>query len=68
MHEMKTLRRIEHSNEDWLIYPFASKSEPEKMVAALTNISRLEYEHQARLYKNANLHGIDRFLCKPEDE
>lgn len=64
MHEMKTLRRIEHSNEDWLIYPFASKSEPEKMVAALTDISRLEYEHQARLYKNASLHGIDRFFMQ----
>jgi len=64
MQEMNTLRRIEHSNEDWLFFPFASKSEPEKMVAALTDISQLEEEHQARLYKNASLHGIDRFFMQ----
>jgi hypothetical protein len=41
-----------------------SKSEPEKMVAALTDIGYLSLEHQARLYMKGALNGIDRFFMQ----
>jgi len=62
--EMGCLRRFNGSKESWLSYPFATKYEPEKMLAALTDISDLSLEHQARLYKKGSLHGIDRFFMQ----
>lgn len=62
--EMAFMKRFNHSKELWLKYPFATNSEPEKFVAALTNVSRYTVEHQANLYKRASLHGIDRFFMQ----
>jgi transposase-like protein len=64
MTEMENLKRYRESKESWLTYPFASKSEPEKMVAVLTDIGNLSLEHQARLYMKGTLHGIDRFFMQ----
>ncbi|MFA0036413.1 hypothetical protein [Vibrio sp. 10N.261.52.A1] len=62
--EMELMKRCNHGKELWLKYPFATKSEPEKMVAALTNILRYTIDHQVNLYKRASLHGIDRFFMQ----
>ena len=62
--EMSNLRRFSGSKESWLTYPYATKAEPEKMLAALTDISNLSLQHQARLYKKGSLHGIDRFFMQ----
>ncbi|EJG0969542.1 IS1 family transposase [Vibrio parahaemolyticus] len=62
--EIPRIKRIAGSKEDWLTYPMVTRSEPEKMVAALTDISRYSLEHQANLYKLATLHGIDRFFMQ----
>ena len=64
MEEMGNLVSFPNSPERWLRYPFATKPEPEKLVAAITDISGLSEIHQARLYKNASLHGIDRFFMQ----
>ncbi|MGB5444982.1 MAG: hypothetical protein WBM99_05670 [Psychromonas sp.] len=64
MEEMQCLRKVNGSRESWLSYPFATKSEPEKILAALTDISNLSKEHQARLYMKGSLHGIDRFFMQ----
>jgi len=61
---MKSLKKFSNGRELWLEYPFATKSEPEKIISALTDISMLTKEHQARLYMNASLHGIDRFFMQ----
>ncbi len=62
--EMGKLKSISDSKELWLQYPLATKSEPEKKVAVLTDISHLSLEHQANLYRNSSLHGIDRFFMQ----
>ncbi len=54
--EMGNLQRFRGSKESWLSYPYATKSEPEKMLAALTDISSLSLEHQARLYNKGTLY------------
>ena len=64
MEEMQCLQKVNSSRESWLSYPFATKSEPEKIIAALTDISELSEEHQARLYMKGSLHGIDRFFMQ----
>ncbi|MDK9737617.1 hypothetical protein KI655_09920 [Vibrio sp. D404a] len=62
LEELGNIKPIYGSKESWLQYPFSTRSEPEKMVAALTDISGCSPEHQANLYKLASLHGIDRFF------
>jgi transposase-like protein len=62
--EMGNMHSYQHGREQWLNYPFATKSEPEKQVAPITDISKLNETHQANLYKNATLHGIDRFFMQ----
>lgn len=62
--EMSKQKSIFDSKELWLQYPLATMSEPEKKVAALTDISHLSLEHQANLYRNSSLHGIDRFFMQ----
>ena len=41
--EMDNLRRFNGSKESWLTYLYATKAEPEKMLAALTDISDLSH-------------------------
>lgn len=60
--QMQHMRTYRGSKDSWLSYPFSTRSEPEKMIAALTDIGNLSPSHQARLYMNASLHGIDRFF------
>lgn len=64
MAEMQNMIRFPRGSELWLRYPFATKPEPEKLVAAIIDISGLSEIHQARLYKKASLHGIDRFFMQ----
>ena len=64
MHQIGQMRRIGNGREMWLDYPLSTFSEPEKMIAPLTDISGLSIEHQARLYMNASLHGADRFFMQ----
>ncbi len=61
---MNSLRKFPGGKELWLEYSFATKSEPEKVIAALTDISNLSEKHQARLYMKGSLHGIDRFFMQ----
>lgn len=61
---MQSLELIDGSTLRWLTYPIATKPEPEKKVAAVTNIARLNEDHQANLYRKASLHAIDRFFMK----
>jgi len=61
---MQSLEVISGSTLRWLTYPIATKPEPEKKVAAVTNIFLLEEDHQAHLYRKASLHAIDRFFMK----
>lgn len=60
--KLDTLHLRDSSTELWLDYPIATMSEPEKYVAAITNISRFDSTHQANLYRKASLHAIDRFF------
>lgn len=64
VNKMNSLRKFPGGKELWLEYPFATKSEPEKVIAALTDISSLSEKHQARLYMKGSLHGIDRFFMQ----
>lgn len=61
---MQHLTVIKSSTLQWLTYPIATMPEPEKMVAAVTNIKRLDEDHQAHLYRKSSLHAIDRFFMK----
>lgn len=54
--------RVGNSPELWLRYPIATMPEPEKVVAAITDISKYELQHKAHLYRKASLHAIDRFF------
>ena len=56
--------RIPKSPEKWIEHPGASMAEPEKMVAAITDVERLDREHQANLYRIATLAPVDRFFMK----
>tara|TARA_R110002050_G_scaffold212789_2_gene348973 strand:- start:1230 stop:2762 length:1533 start_codon:yes stop_codon:yes gene_type:complete len=60
--KINKLEVIKNSTERWLTYPIATMPEPEKLVAAVTDISRYEDKHQANLYRKASLHAIDRFF------
>jgi len=60
--KLDKLEVIKHSTERWLAYPIATMPESEKLVAAVTNISRYDDKHQANLYRKASLHAIDRFF------
>lgn len=53
---------IKKSTEQWLDYPVATMPESEKLVAAVTDISKYGIEHQANLYRKASLHAVDRFF------
>lgn len=59
---LNNMIRIGNSPELWLRYPIATMPEPEKVVAAITDISRYELQHKAHLYRKASLHAIDRFF------
>lgn len=59
---LNNMVRIGNSPELWLRYPIATMPEPEKVVAAITDISRYELQHKAHLYRKASLHAIDRFF------
>ena len=61
---LDNLQILEDSPEMWLEYPIATMPEPEKLVSAITNISRFEPEHQANLYRKASLHAVDRFFMQ----
>ena len=60
--KLNMLEVINNSTERWLTYPIATMPEPEKLVAAITGISRYDDKHQANLYRKASLHAIDRFF------
>lgn len=46
----------------WLNHPFPTMGEPEKAVAALTDLSNYDEDHQAWLYNKASLQGVDSFF------
>ena len=54
--------KIGNAPEMWLRYPIATMPEPEKVVAAITDISNYDLIHKAHLYRKASLHAIDRFF------
>ena len=62
LENLNNLATFPHSNEKWLEYPIATMPEPSKVVAAVTDISKYDKEHQANLYRKASLHAIDRFF------
>lgn len=62
LENINNLVSFPHSNEKWLEYPIATMPEPSKVVAAVTDISKYNKEHQANLYRKASLHAIDRFF------
>lgn len=53
---------IKNSPEQWLEYPIATMPESAKLVAAVTDVSRYDKDHQANLYRKASLHAVDRFF------
>lgn len=53
---------IKNSTEQWLDYPVATMPESEKLVAAVTDMSKYDIKHQANLYRKASLHAVDRFF------
>jgi len=59
---LNNLLTIRNSPDRWLRYPIATLAEPVKMVAAITDISKCNPEHQANLYRKASLHAVDRFF------
>ena len=54
--------KVPNSPEFWIEHPWVSKAEPEKMVAAVTNVSRYDILHQANLYRMVTLAPVDRFF------
>ncbi|MBZ2168985.1 hypothetical protein [Marinobacter sp. F4216] len=54
--------RIPNSPERWIEHPWVSKAEPEKMVAAVTDLSKYDVMHQANLYRKVTLAPADRFF------
>ena len=60
--DLNNLVTVPKSTERWLTYPVATMPEPEKIVAAVTNITKYDEMHQANLYRKASLHAIDRFF------
>ncbi|SOB75057.1 hypothetical protein SAMN04488490_0612 [Marinobacter sp. LV10R510-11A] len=54
--------KVPNSPEFWIEHPWVSKAEPEKMVAAVTNVSRYDILHQANLYRMVPLAPVDRFF------
>jgi len=54
--------KIQNSPEWWIEHPWVSKAEPEKMVAAVTDLSEYDIMHQANLYRMATLAPVDRFF------
>ncbi|MFC1502737.1 hypothetical protein ACFL53_00040 [Pseudomonadota bacterium] len=61
--ELSNLKTLAYGNEKWLKHPFPTMNEPEKMVAALTDLSKYTPEHQAHLYRMATLQGVDSFFA-----
>lgn len=55
---------INNSPEQWIEHPVATMAEPEKMVAAITDVERLDTRHQAHLYRMATLAPVDRFFMR----
>ena len=54
--------KISNSPEWWIEHPWVSKSEPEKLVAAVTDLSKYDIMHQANLYRMVTLAPVDRFF------
>jgi hypothetical protein len=54
--------KIPNSPEWWIEHPWVSKAELEKMVAAVTDLSKYETMHQANLYRMVTLAPVDRFF------
>lgn len=54
--------KIPNSPEWWIEHPWVSKAEPEKMVAAVTDLSKYDMMHQANLYRMVTLAPVDRFF------
>jgi len=54
--------KIPNSPEWWIEHPLVSKAEPEKMVAAVTDLSKYDIMHQANLYRMVTLAPVDRFF------
>jgi len=61
---LKTPIYVSGSPERWIEHPRATKAEPEKMVAAITNLERYDPMHQANLYRIATLAPVDRFFMR----
>lgn len=61
---LKNPIKINGSPERWIEHPGATKAEPEKMVAAITNLERYDLAHQANLYRMATLAPVDRFFMR----
>lgn len=56
--------KVNGSPERWIEHPGATKAEPEKMVAAITDVERYDIDHQANLYRMATLAPVDRFFMR----
>lgn len=48
----------------WVAYPILDKTEINKQINAITDISKLDLTHQANLYRKASLHAIDRYFMQ----
>jgi hypothetical protein len=59
---LKNPIKIQNSPEWWIEHPWVSKAEPEKMVAAVTDLSEFDIMHQANLYRMVTLAPVDRFF------
>jgi transposase-like protein len=49
-------------NDQWLMHPFPSMSEPEKASSYLTDLGDYDSDHLAWLHNKASLHGVDSFF------
>jgi transposase-like protein len=54
--------KVPNSPEWWIEHPWVSKAEPEKMVAAVTDLSKYDTMHQANLYRMVTLAPVERFF------
>lgn len=65
---LKDLIPLGKWKDRWLNHPFASMSEPEKMVCYLTNRQKGEFDqkdaYMAMMFDRASLHSIDRFFMQ----
>ena len=62
LERLDKLITVKKSTDQWLEYPVATMPESEKLVAAVTDLSKYDVEHQANLYRKASLHAVDRFF------